>query len=164
MVTRQPNADTGYTIIEILAVLAMAAILAAKARPFTADLITRAQLASAAHVLVDDIRRAQRQARATGQRMSLTVDALSGTYVTASPEGMIGAHRLPPALSFGAPDAPESDGITFRDNTVWFAPRPGPQNSVGSISFRSRTGGARKVTVSLTGHTTVLVWDGNAWN
>jgi type II secretory pathway pseudopilin PulG len=150
-------------MMEIMVVLAVAAILASMAWPKTMDFVDRAEVSAAAQTLVDDIRRIQREARTSGQRLGLVVDPTSGAYVAVSPLGPLRSHGLPMSLAFGAPDNPESDGVTFRDNTVWVAPRPGPQNSVGSISIRSRNGSARKVTVSLTGHTSIAIWDGQRW-
>jgi type II secretory pathway pseudopilin PulG len=149
--------------MEILVVLTITGILAAVAWPQATDFVVRAELASAAQTLADDIRTIQREARASGQRIGLIVDPPSGTYVTTTPVGPLRGNRLPASLAFGAPDNAESDGVTFRDNTVWVWPRPGPQNSVGSISIRSRNGSARKVTVSLTGHTSIVTWDGRRW-
>jgi hypothetical protein len=80
--------------------------------------------------------------------------------------GPIGGHnrqsRLPDGLSFGSPDSAESDGVTFRDNIARFSPRPGLQNSFGSITVRSR-GGAQRITVSITGHVAVAKWNGREW-
>jgi prepilin-type N-terminal cleavage/methylation domain-containing protein len=158
------QAHAGYTVIELVTVLAIMAILGAMAWPATADLVERTELASAARVFVGDIHDAQREARATGRRLALVVAPSTGVYATVFPDGAVRGHRLPTALAFGVPDNPASDGVTFRDNTIWIAPRPGPQSSVGAVTIRTRRGAARKVTVSLTGHTSVAVWDGSRWN
>lgn len=158
------RAHAGYTLIELVTVLAIMAILGAMAWPATADLVAGVELASAARVFVGDIQRAQREARATGRRLALVVAPATGTYATVFPDGARRGHRLPAALAFGVPDDPASDGVTFRDDTIWIAPRPGPQSSMGSVAIRTRQGAARRVTVSLTGHTSVAVWDGSRWN
>jgi prepilin-type N-terminal cleavage/methylation domain-containing protein len=163
MASFNSSSHAGYTVIEIMVVLCITAILATVAWPTSMDFVERAELSSAAQTVVDDIRRIQREARVSGERFGLVVDPASGTYVAVSMTGALRGHRLPTSLAFAAPDNPESDGVTFRDNTVWVAPRPGPQGSVGSISIRSRNGSARKVTVSLTGHTSIAVWDGQQW-
>jgi len=158
------RAHAGYTVIELVTVLAIMAILGAMAWPATADLVERVELATAARVFVGDIQKAQREARATGRRLALVVAPSAGAYTTVFPDGAVRGHRLPTALAFGVPDNPASDGVTFRDNTIWIAPRPGPQSSVGAVTIRTRRGAARKVSVSLTGHTSVAVWDGYRWN
>jgi Tfp pilus assembly protein FimT len=151
-------------VIELVTVLAIMAILGAIAWPAMATVVERAELASAARVLAGDIQHAQREARATGKRLAVVVNPSTGSYATVWPDGTERRHRLPASLVFGVPDDPESDGVTFRDNTIWIAPRPGPQSSVGSVGIRSRHGAARKVTVSLTGHTSIAAWDGSQWN
>ncbi|MFZ5861830.1 MAG: pilus assembly FimT family protein [Nitrospirota bacterium] len=153
----------GYTVVELLVTLAVLGILGTMAWPSAADVIERTELATAARVLAGDIQHAQREARATGQRLALVVDTAAGSYTTRFPDGARRGHHLPRALTFGAPDDPESDGVTFRDNTIWVAPRPGPQSSVGALTIRTRHGAARRVTVSLTGHTAIAVWEGSRW-
>ncbi len=154
----------GYTAIEILVVLGMLAILAGMAWPKVSEWIERAELSSAAQVLVVEIRRVQREARASGRRIRVVVAPPAGAYSAVFPDGTVRAHRLAASLAFGFPDNPSADGVTFRDNTIWIGPRLGPQNSVGSIGIRSRSGAARKVTVSLTGHASITAWDGSRWN
>jgi type II secretory pathway pseudopilin PulG len=150
--------------MELVTVLAIMAILGAITWPAMAAVVERAELASAARVLAGDIQQAQREAKATGKRLAVVVNPSTGSYVTVWPDGAERRHRLPASIVFGVPDNPESDGVTFRDNTIWIAPRPGPQSSVGAVGIRSRRGGARKVTVSLTGHTSIATWDGSRWN
>lgn len=164
MVLTGLRSHSGYTGIELLTVLTILAILGAMAWPVLEDMTDRAQLASAASVLAGEIQQAQRDARATGRRLSVVVDPATGSYATVWPDGAVRHHRLPAPLFFGVPDNPTVDGVTFRDNTIWIAPRPGPQSSVGSVGIRSRRGAARKVTVSLTGHTSIASWDGSRWN
>jgi Tfp pilus assembly protein FimT len=156
--------EAGYTVIELVMVLAITAILGAITWPTMATVVERVELASAARVLAGDIQHAQRDARATGRRLAVVVNPSTGSYATVWPDGAERRHRLPASLMFGVPDNPASDGVTFRDNTIWIAPRPGPQSSVGAVGIRSRHGAARKVTVSLTGHTSIATWDGFRWN
>ncbi|HET8761432.1 MAG TPA: GspH/FimT family pseudopilin [Nitrospiria bacterium] len=161
---RSNRTPSGYTLIEILTVLGIAAIVATIAWPATEDLIERAELSSAARTMVGDIRLVQREARVSGRTLTLIVDPGSGSYAVSRPDTHTQTRRLAPTLRFGLPDNPASDGVTFRDNTVFIAPRPGPQSSIGSISITTRRGAARRVTVSLTGHTAITVWDGRQWN
>jgi Tfp pilus assembly protein FimT len=156
--------ETGYTVIELVTVLAVMGILGAITWPAMGTVVERAELTSAARVLAGDIQQAQREARATGRKLAVVLDPSTGSYATVWPDGAERRHRLPASLVFGVPDNPESDGVTFRDNTIWIAPRPGPQSSVGAVGIRSRRGAARKVTVSLTGHTSIATWDGSRWN
>lgn len=148
--------------MEVTLVIGIMGVLAAIAWPLTGDLLGRTELATASDALRSDIRQAQREARTRGQMFELRVDPLAQAYVVGPVGGPSRESRLPTGLTFGSPDSAGSDGVTFRDNTARFSPRPGLQNSFGSITVRSRAG-ARRVTVSITGHVSITVWNGRAW-
>lgn len=156
------RSHSGYTLVEVTVVLGIMTVLAAIAWPLTSDLIDRARLVTAAETLRGDIRKAQREAHASGQALELRVDPSVGVYTIGPIGGSGRLSRLPAGLTFGSPDSADPDGVTFRDNTARFSPRPGLQSSFGSISVQSH-GGARKVTVSITGHTSITRWDGRQW-
>jgi Tfp pilus assembly protein FimT len=154
--------ESGFTVLEVVLVVGMLGVLAALAWPVTSEWMDRAALKAAADVLKSDIRRAQRLARASGRVVELRVDPAKGEYVVA-PVGAAGwVSRLQGSLTFGSPDNVDSDGVTFRDNIARFSPRPGLQNSFGTITVQSRIG-ARRVTVSITGHTSITAWNGREW-
>jgi Tfp pilus assembly protein FimT len=154
--------DAGFTIIEATVVVAIAAVLVGLGWPLTSRLLDRSELVTAMDALRAEVRAAQREARASGRVVEMRVNPSAGRYVV-GPVGERGrVSRLPAGVTFGFPDDAGSDGVTFRDNTVRFSPRTGLQASFGSIALRSR-GGARKITVSVTGHTAIARWDGRAW-
>ncbi len=148
--------------MEVIVVVGITVVLAAIAWPLSGELLDRIKLMTAAETLRGDIRKAQRDARASGHVLDLRVDPQAGRYTIGPISGAGRLSRLPEGLAFGSPDNADPDGVTFRDNTVRFSPRPGLQNSFGSITVLSR-GGARKVTVSITGHTSIARWDGRQW-
>ncbi|MEW6682433.1 MAG: GspH/FimT family pseudopilin [Nitrospirota bacterium] len=156
------RAIAGYTLMEVTLVVGIMAVLAAIAWPLTTDLLDRATLATTAETIRGEIRKAQRQAHASGQALELRVDPRAGSYIVGPTGGPGLLSRLPAGLTFGSPDDGDSDGVTFRHNTARFSPRPGLQNSFGSITVRSRAG-ARRVTVSITGHVSITAWNGRAW-
>ncbi len=153
----------GFTLLEVITVLAVTAILAAIGWPRLGDLIARVELAGAADMLRSDIRRAQAAARGLGQPYVLHIDPVTGGYTTGPVDEPGRQHQLPSRVTFGTPDAGDPDGVTFRDNTARFGPRPGLQGSFGAVTIRSRAG-ARRITVSITGHTRITTWDGREWN
>ncbi len=156
------RSHSGFTLVEVTVVVGIMTVLAAMTWPLTNDLMDRARLSTAVETLRGDIRNAQREARASGRALELRVDPRVGVY-TIGPIGGAGrSSRLPAGLTFGSPDSADPDGVTFRDNTARFGPRPGLQNSFGSISVQSPVS-ARKVTVSITGHTSITRWDGRQW-
>lgn len=162
MRTVSPHQTSGFTLLEVSVVLSIMGVLAAMAWPLTSAWLDRAELVVATDTLRSDIRKAQQEARANGRMFELRVNAAQGQYVV-GPVGRAGrVSRLQAGLRFGSPDSENSDGVTFRDNVVRFSPQPGLQNSFGSITVRSREG-ARRVTVSITGHTSIAAWNGREW-
>jgi prepilin-type N-terminal cleavage/methylation domain-containing protein len=162
MSRRHRHSEQGFTLLEVSLVVGIMGVLAAMAWPLTSDLIDRAALATTTDSLKSDIRKAQREARTTGRVLELRVDPLAGVYVIGPIGGSGRLSRLPTGLTFGSPDNANSDGVTFRDNTARFSPRPGLQNSFGSITVRSHDR-ARRITVSITGHTAIAMWNGRGW-
>lgn len=157
-----PHREQGFTLLEVSLVIGIMCVLASMAWPLTNELIDRAALASTTDTLNSDIRKAQREARTTGRVHELRVDPSAGVYVI-GPSGEAGRlSRLPAGLTFGSPNNPNSDGVTFRDNTARFSPRSGLQGSFGSITVQSRDR-AQRVTVSITGHTAIATWNGQRW-
>lgn len=152
----------GFTLVEVTVVIAILGVLTVIAWPLTSSLLDRTGLLTATEILRSDIRKAQREARASGRTVELRISPSAGAYVV-GPVGLPGQEsRLPAGLRFGSPEDVDSDGVTFRDNTARFGPRPGLQNSFGSIMVRSRSG-AQKITVSITGHVMVARWTGREW-
>lgn len=162
--TRTTNqAERGYTILELLVVLGMVAIVAAFAWPRMTELLPGTELTAATNTLVADIRLARQKARAQGRVLVIRFDPNGRLYTIGGETGSQRAVPLPATLLFGTPEDPGSDGITFRDNTIRFSPRPGLQNSFGSVSLRTPSGQARKLTVSIAGYSSLAAWDGVQW-
>ena len=156
--------ETGYTLLELLAVLGMVAVAAAVAWPRAADLLQRAELSASTRALLSDVRWARTAAQTQGRVFEMQFDPPRSLYTigraSAPPQRVV---RLPGTLSFGLPADSEADGVTFGDNAITFSPRAGLQNSFGSVVLRTRTGQARKLTVNIAGYALVAVWDGAQW-
>lgn len=156
------RATRGYTLLEVMAVLGIIGGLAVSGWPVMTHLLTSAQLSTAAETIRSDIRRMQREARVSGQMVVMQIDPGAGRYTIGSLDKPSRRSSLPSGLAFASPDGSDPDGVTFRDNTVRVSPRPGLQSSVGSITVQSR-GGARRLTISITGHVSIKTWDGRQW-
>src|SRR3990172_1734432 len=156
--------ETGYTLLELLAVLGMVAVAAAVAWPRVADLLQRAELSASTRALLSDVRWARTAAQTQGRVFEMRFDPPRSLYTigraSAPPQRLV---PVPGGLSFGLPADPEADGVAFRDNAITFSPRASLQNSFGSVVLRTRTGQARKLTVNIAGHASVAVWDGAQW-
>ena len=164
MTSAADRRETGYTLLELLAVLGMVAVAAAVAWPRAADLLQRAELSASTRALLSDIRWARTAAQTQGRAFEMRFDPPRSRYTIGRASGQPQRlARLPGTLSFGSPADPEADGVTFQDNAITFSPRAGLQNSFGSVTVRTRTGLARKITVNIAGYASVTVWDGAQW-
>ena len=164
MTSAADRRETGYTLLELLAVLGMVAVAAAVAWPRAADLLQRAELSASTRALLSDVRWARTAAQTQGRVFEMRFDPPRSLYTigrASDPSQRL--VRLPGTLSFGSPADPEADGVTFGDNAITFSPRASLQNSFGSVVLRTRTGQARKLTVNIAGHASVAVWDGAQW-
>ncbi len=164
MASAADRRETGYTLLELLAVLGMVAVAAAVAWPRATDLLQRAELSASTRALLSDVRWARTAAQAQGRVIEMRFDPHRSLYTIgragALPQRVV---RLSETLSFGSPEDPEADGVTFRDDTITFSPRASLQNSFGSVVLRTPTGQARKMTVNIAGYASVAVWDGAQW-
>lgn len=156
------SSSRGVTLLELLCVLGLLAALAAIGWPVLSEVLLHARLNTAARHVLMDIRSARERARATGRVFVLQFDPAAGRY-TVGPSGTAALTvSLPSGVGFGLPDDPGSDGITFRDNTVWVYPYASLSNSFGSIAMIVR-GHARKITLNIAGDATVTTWTGQTW-
>ena len=164
MASAADRREAGYTLLELLTVLGMVAVAAAVAWPRAADLLQRAELSASTRALLSDIRWARTAAQTQGRAFEMRFDSAQSLYTIGRASGQPQRlARLPGTLSFGSPADPEADGVTFRDNAITFSPRTSLQSSFGSVTVRTRTGLARKITVNIAGYASVTVWDGAQW-
>ncbi len=160
---RQRTEDAGYSLIELLAVVGVMAIIAGMGWPLVSEALQQAELTGATQTLMADIRRAQDTARAQGLTLYLRFDPPRGYTMWSTAELRPRTITFAGRVSLGSPADAESDGVTFRENTAIFGPRPGLSNSFGSVALRTPSGAARKITVNITGYTSVAAWTGSEW-
>lgn len=153
----------GYTLLELLLVIGIAATMAAVAWPHAAHALARAQLTTAAQALLNDVRTAARLAKTEGRMVTIEIDPRDGSYAWMTARGERRVSRLPQSLRFGSPEDPRIDGVTFRDNTIRLSPRAGLQHSFGSVTICAAGGQAARLTMTISGHTSLAQWDGSGW-
>jgi prepilin-type N-terminal cleavage/methylation domain-containing protein len=123
----------GYTLVELLAVLAVAALILLLVFPFHRQL-TGWPLQGAALELTSRIREMRHAAIASGQQTEVVFFLFNGMYRVRCPERAT-LVRLPPGVSFAAINFP-SDGVR---HTLSFR-FTGAPNQGGHVTLRNTTG------------------------
>jgi prepilin-type N-terminal cleavage/methylation domain-containing protein len=75
-----PHAGHGFTLIELMVVIAIVAVLVGVAAPLTGSYLSRRQLEAAAYTMVQDLRRAQNEAIVTRTYIAVTFDTAANSY------------------------------------------------------------------------------------
>lgn len=155
--------SAGYTLVELLVVLGIIALVGSIAWPLMAGMLQEADLVAATQILTADMRWARHMARAQGRTLFLRFDPPRGYAIGEESGPPRRSVTLPGNVGIGSPADPESDGVTFRDNTAVFTPRGGLSNSFGAVTLQTRSGAARKITINIAGYTSLAVWTGSEW-
>src|SRR5262245_31116085 len=99
MMRRSP----GFSLVESLAVVALAGVLAGMSSMGVAELVRGARLAGAARTLGAALRLARGQALAGLAPVAARFDATRGTYEILDGSGLrLAEHTLPPGVAFAA--------------------------------------------------------------
>jgi len=156
----------GFTLVELLVVLAIGMILALVSYPELAKYYTRSQLEGTAQQLALMAQKARYQAIRTGQTTSICADT-----ATKQVTGKLGAtdnawFTLPKAVNFGAPSPQLGITLTVTPNCFTF----NPDGSVGEVgSFRLADNNANylelRIDPQATARVQVRKWNDtdNAW-
>lgn len=127
---RRVRGNAGFTLVELLVVLAVGMILVLVSYPELAKYYTRSQLEGTAQQLSLMMQKARYQAIKTGQATTVCADT-ANRRVLAAGLTLLPQVELPKAISFGAP-APQT-AITVTGNCFGF----NPDGSVAEVgSFR----------------------------
>lgn len=122
----------GFTLVELLVVLAIGLILALVSFPELAKYYTRSQLEGTAEQLALVLQKARYQAIKTNQVTSVCADTTNRRVLTAGPT-ILPQVELPKAISFGAPSPQLAITLIVTPNCFTF----NSDGSVGEVgSFR----------------------------
>jgi prepilin-type N-terminal cleavage/methylation domain-containing protein len=169
----------GWTLIELVVVLAVIGLLSSMAVPSIDGLIARLVLHSTSMTMIQSLRMARHRAMAEGRAYAVVLDTAGEGYRVIGGGTPPNAVALPARVRFGAagdvlgpPSHPTSTpppaGVTFRQATVTFLPdgtiSPGP----GTIYLTggSRGGGGTTtlaISVTIAGHPRRYEWEGGEW-
>jgi Tfp pilus assembly protein FimT len=166
----------GWSVVELVAVLAVIGLLTSMARPAVDGLMARLLLRSASMTMIQTLRTARSRAMSEGRAYAVMFDGGGVSYqMTGGAEPDL--VPLPPRVKFGAaadvlgpPSSPATppplNGVTFRQARVTFLPdgtlSPGP----GTIYLTGRGAGTEAtlaISVTIAGHPRRYAWEGGQW-
>ncbi len=132
-----PLGQRGYTLLEILLVLAIISVLMAVSIPRFGYMMERQELATEARQLANHFRLAQQKAVTTGQNCRLHFYLYGDRYRTDFPSGRENFY-LPQGIDYAWVNFPQYDG-RFGVRELYFLPSGAP-NRGGTVGLRNREG------------------------
>lgn len=150
----------GFTILELMVVLAIISILSVLAVPDITAFTNRIHLETTARDLTSDLREMKMKAMIERDNFTISFDPENNSYDL--PERKV---YLPPEIRFGfGPGVlgpPEEDGVTFPSNKANFYPQG--TNSMGTVYLTNNETLTMKITISITGRVRIWEWSEGIW-
>ncbi|MBI4714437.1 MAG: GspH/FimT family pseudopilin [Nitrospirae bacterium] len=162
-----PMSPKGFTLIELVIVLALVGVLTALAVPNLSGLETRLRLQAACRELAGDLRTARQMALFKQADLTVEFDSPNRRYRLPW-----GEKTLPLRIRFGYPPEvqgppsnpkplDEPDGISFPGNRAAF--NADGRNSTGTLYLTNDQGETRALTLVTTGRVRLWRWQGGNW-
>lgn len=149
--TFHPSPKYGFTLVEMLVVLAIIGMLLGISIPFTSQFGKGLRIKTAARAISSTLRLARSDAITYRKKHIAFFDVEKGEYWVENAEGEIAEkkRRLPSSIEFKlSSDAEEeTDPITFEDDKIVFYPTGGIEGTSGSITITDKQGTSKTISV-----------------
>lgn len=140
----------GFTLVEMLVVLAIIAMLLGMSIPFVSGFGKGMRLKTAARGIVGTLRLAKSSAITYRKACAVVFDPEEGEYWIEDHEGRVFEKKrgLPNSIRFEPRETTEDpDPITFEDDRLVFYPTGAIKGSGGSVTITDRRGDSKTVSV-----------------
>lgn len=149
----------GFTLVEMLVVLAIIVMLLGISIPFTSGFGKALRIKTTARAILGTLRVARSNAITYREKHTVIFDVENSEYWIEDSEGKIfeRKRRLASSVKFKVQDDEESDPITFEDDKVIFYPTGAIEGASGSVIITDRRGNSK--TISIIGSTGKITID-----
>lgn len=142
----------GFTIVEMLVVLAIMAMLLGISLPFTSGFGRSLRLKTSARAILGTLRVARSNAITYREKYTVVFDVEKDEYWIENSEGAIfeKKRRLPPSIEFKLlidEEEGELDSVTFEDDKVIFYSTGAVQGPSGSVTISDKRGETRTISI-----------------
>ena len=150
----------GFTLVEMLVVLAIIAMLMGISIPFTAGFGKGLRIKTAARAILGTLRVAKSSAITYRKEHAVIFDVEKGEYWVEDVDGKIfeRKHRLPSSIKFriqgveengeeNGDESEEADPVTFEGDKVVFYPTGAIEGGGGSVTITDRQGESKTISV-----------------
>ena len=175
----RPSRRSGWSLIELMVVMALLTVFATLAWPVLDQLFQRGRLRVSSMALIQTLRTARHQAMVEGRSYQVVFRSADGEYTVTGGNRPPQPMRLHQSIEFGAADGvlgppsrpmtqPPEDGVSFRGDQVTFRPdgtlSPGPGTIYLSVNrARWSNGLTMAISLNMAGHLRRYQWEEARW-
>ena len=142
----------GFTLVEMLVILAIISMLMGITIPFTAGFGKGLRIKTSARAILGTLRLARSSAITQRDKYAVVFDVKNNEYWIQDASGAIleKKHRLPGSIKFKAgpkENEEDADPITFENDTVTFYATGGIEGISGSITIMDKSGQSKTISI-----------------